>query len=442
MSVIPAGYKQTEVGVIPGGWDVTSLGNLSEFITSGSRGWASYYSDRGALFVRSQNVRDGQLDFTDRQFVNPPKGSEGNRTRLKRSDLLITITGNSVGNIALVEQDLGEAYISQHVGLVRLSEPERGTYICRFLAPGSVGNEQIFASQSGQSKPGLSLRNLQEFLVAIPPLPEQRAIAAILGALDDKIELNRATNATLEEIARTLFTSWFVEFAPVRAKAAGHAPHGMDAATAALFPDSLEDSPLGLVPEGWRVESLDRIATYLNGLALQKFPAEDDEYLPVIKIAQLRKGNTEGSDRASTTIPAAYIVDDGDVLFSWSGSLEVVLWCGGRGALNQHLFKVTSQEYPKWFYYFWTKHHLGEFQAIASGKATTMGHIQRHHLSAAHVFIPSPELLQYADEVIASMLDKLIALNIQMRQLKETRDTLLPKLLSSALRVKDIEASL
>ncbi len=183
-AVIPGGYKQTDIGVIPGDWNVTSLGNLSEFITSGSRGWASYYSDRGALFVRSQNVRDGQLDFTDRQFVNPPKGSEGNRTRLKRSDLLITITGNSVGNIALVEQDLGEAYISQHVGLVRLSEPEHGTYVCRFLAPGSVGNEQIFASQSGQSKPGLSLRNLQEFLVAIPPLPEQRAIATALSDVD------------------------------------------------------------------------------------------------------------------------------------------------------------------------------------------------------------------------------------------------------------------
>jgi type I restriction enzyme, S subunit len=183
-AAVRAGYKQTEVGVIPEDWEVTSLGQLSEFITSGSRGWASYYSQRGALFVRSQNVRDGQLDFTDRQFVNPPQGSEGNRSRLNRGDLLITITGNSVGNIALVEQELGEAYISQHVGLVRFSDPSRGSYICRFLAPGSVGNEQIFASQSGQSKPGLSLKNLQEFLVALPLPPEQHSIAATLTDVD------------------------------------------------------------------------------------------------------------------------------------------------------------------------------------------------------------------------------------------------------------------
>jgi type I restriction enzyme S subunit len=178
------GYKQTEVGAIPEDWCVLPLSGLSEFITSGSRGWAAYYADSGALFVRSQNVRDGRLDFADRQFVNAPLGAEGNRTRLKRSDLLITITGNSVGNVALVDEELGEAYISQHVGLVRLSDPLQGSYVCRFLAPGSAGNEQIFASQSGQSKPGLSLKNLQEFLVALPPVAEQRAITTALWDVD------------------------------------------------------------------------------------------------------------------------------------------------------------------------------------------------------------------------------------------------------------------
>ena len=169
---------------MPEDWGVLPLSDLSDFITSGSRGWAAYYADRGALFVRSQNIRDGRLDFADRQFVNAPLGAEGNRTRLKQGDLLITITGNSVGNVALVDEELGEAYISQHVGLVRLSSPLQGSYICRFLAPGSAGNYQIFASQSGQSKPGLSLKNLQDFLVALPPVAEQRAIATALSDVD------------------------------------------------------------------------------------------------------------------------------------------------------------------------------------------------------------------------------------------------------------------
>lgn len=204
MEVRP-GYKQTEVGVIPEDWTAESLGELSEFITSGSRGWAAFYSDQGALFVRSQNVRAGRLDFDDTQFVNPPKGAEGNRTRVRRNDLLITITGNSVGNVALVDCDFDEAYISQHVGLVRLSEVSLGSYVSRFLSPGSPGNNQIWASQSGQSKPGLTLRNLQDFLVALPPTQvEQRAIATALSDMDallDSLERLIAKKRNLKQAA-------------------------------------------------------------------------------------------------------------------------------------------------------------------------------------------------------------------------------------------------
>ena len=184
MEVKP-GYKQTEVGVIPEEWEVEPLGELSDFVTSGSRGWAQFYSESGALFIRSQNVRDGRLSFEDVQYVTPPPGAEGNRTKVRLNDLLITITGNSVGNVALVEQKFDEAYISQHVGLVRLKEPTRGAYICRYLSPNSPGNPQIAGSQSGQSKPGLNLQNLKDFRIALPPTPsELHAIATTLSDVD------------------------------------------------------------------------------------------------------------------------------------------------------------------------------------------------------------------------------------------------------------------
>lgn len=180
-----AGYKQTEVGVIPEDWMVERLGEQSEFVTSGSRGWAQFYSESGALFIRSQNVRDGRLSFEDIQYVSAPIGAEGNRTKVKLNDLLITITGNSVGNVALVEQTFDEAYISQHVGLVRLKEPTRGAYICRYLSPNSPGNPQIAGSQSGQSKPGLNLQNLRDFRIALPPTPDElHAIATALSDVD------------------------------------------------------------------------------------------------------------------------------------------------------------------------------------------------------------------------------------------------------------------
>ena len=155
----------------------------------------------------------------------------------------------------------------------------------------------------------------------VPPKHEQQAISRILGTLDDKIELNRKENETLEAMARTLFKAWFVDFEPVRAKLEGRWQRGqslpgLPAHLYDLFPERLAESELGEIPEGWEMRSLDSIANYLNGLALQKFPPEsDNDFLPVIKIAQLRAGNTNGADKASAQIKPEYVVVDGDVLF-------------------------------------------------------------------------------------------------------------------------------
>ena len=171
--------------------------------------------------------------------------------------------------------------------------------------------------------PGLNRNHLHQAEVRFPPdVVEQRAIAHILGTLDDKIALNRQMNETLEGIARALFESWFVDFDPVRAKTEGR-DTGLPKEIADLFPDNFEDSEVGEIPEGWRIHALDEIAVFLNGLALQKYPPRDDEWLPVIKIAQLRKGNTERADRASAQLDTAYVVEDGDVLFSWSESFPI-----------------------------------------------------------------------------------------------------------------------
>ena len=189
------------------------------------------------------------------------------------------------------------------------------------------------------------------------------------------------------------------------------------------------------IPKRWEVKAIDKIANFLNGLALQKHPPDNsDQYLPVIKIREMRQGITNSSDKASINIPKKYVIDDGDVLFSWSGSLEVVIWVFGRGALNQHLFKVTSN-YPKWFYYYWILEHLSEYRRIAKGKATTMGHIQRHHLTNSLVSIPSSSVLKKMNKVLDPILKKMIQNNVESRNLKQIRDLLLPKLMSGKIRV-------
>ena len=196
----------------------------------------------------------------------------------------------------------------------------------------------------------------------------------------------------------------------------------------------------GELPDGWASGSLLDIANYLNGLAMQKFrPADGENGLPVLKIKELRQGSCDASSElCSPSIKPEYIVHDGDVIFSWSGSLLVDLWCGGTCGLNQHLFKVTSEKYPKWFYYAWTAHHLARFVAIAADKATTMGHIKREELAKAEVVIPDMASMERIGGILQPMYDLIISNRIENRKLSVLRDTILPQLMSGELDVSDL----
>lgn len=177
------------------------LGDASASVTTGSRGWAEFYSESGPLFIRSQNIRNQVLDFTDLQRVQPPNGAEGSRTQTKPGDLLITATGNSVGNVAFVPQDLEKAYVSQHVALVRLKKPEMHRMLAAFFGPVGPGNEQIKKSQYGL-KPGLNLIDIKNFIIPLPSSNELSAITEKINQLDEaKIQHERhsASSAQLKQ---------------------------------------------------------------------------------------------------------------------------------------------------------------------------------------------------------------------------------------------------
>ncbi len=252
--------------------------------------------------------------------------------------------------------------------------------------------------------PGLNRETAyqQEFL--LPSVPEQKAIASVLSSLDDKIDLLHRQNTTLEAMAETLFRQWFVEE----------------------------------VQEDWEEKPLSRIANFLNGLACQKFPPTDAiNKLPVLKIKELSSGISENSDWATTNVKPEYIVENGDVIFAWSASLMVKVWDGETCVLNQHLFKVTSEEFPKWFYLYWCKHHLEEFIAISASHATTMGHIKRGDLDEAIVKVPQSQLLADMTEQMTPLLEKQITNAKQIKTLEKLRDNLLPKLMSGEVRIQD-----
>lgn len=299
--------------------------------------------------------------------------------------------------------------------------PIRGKVDIKFLYYAlSLCLKQFKNMSQGTSTKFLTVKILNSFSVQLPSISDQRRIASILSSLDRKIEMNNKINADLEEMAQAIFKNWFVDFEP--------------------FKDGkFVDSELGMIPEGWKVGRLTEIASYMNGLAMQKFPPENNEdSLPVLKIKELGQGfcGTD-SDRCSCNIKDECKIHNGDVIFSWSGTLLVDVWCGGDCGLNQHLFKVTSKDYPKWFYYYWTKHHLQEFIHIAKDKAVTMGHIKRGHLEEAMVAIPDNDSMEKAHELFEPILSKMISLRLESSRLSLLRDTLLPRLMSGELEVPE-----
>ena len=258
------------------------------------------------------------------------------------------------------------------------------------------------AEASTSAYPSLKPSDIESLEITVPPLPEQAAIASVLSSLDDKIDLLHRQNATLEKMAETLFRQWFVEEAK----------------------------------EEWETMPLSKMANFLNGLACKKFPPKNEiDKLPVLKIKELSSGITENSDWASTDVKSEYIVRNGDIIFAWSASLMVKIWDGQDCILNQHLFKVTSDKFPKWFYYLWCKHHLQEFIAIAKAHATTMGHIKRGDLDEAAVLIPSEKELDKMSLQMNSLIKKIELNNNQINSLTQLRDTLLPKLMSGEIKV-------
>ena len=343
----------------------------------------------------------------------------------------------------ILEADL-PCLLVQRVACLRALETQEQRFLY-YVIGSRAFTDHVLGIQTGTAVPHISGDQIRRFEYILPPLPEQRTIASVLGALDDKIELNRRMNVTLEDMAAAIFKAWFVDFEPVHAKANGATSFpGMPQEVFDSLPSGFVDSELGEIPEGWEVKSLDEIADYLNGLALQKYPPDDGPSLPRLKIAQLRKGNVEGADMSNSKVPEKYVVQDGDVIFSWSGSLLVKIWTGGNAALNQHLFKVTSEHYPKWFYHLWTAHHLDDFQRTAANKATTMGHIKRHHLSDARVVVPldsSSDSFASMTTIIDPLFDQCIANDLEARSLANARDTLLPKLLSGEVRIPIVESA-
>lgn len=254
---------------------------------------------------------------------------------------------------------------------------------------------------------------------------DQRKVVDVLSAIDRKIELNKQINDNLEAMAKQLYDYWFVQFDFPNEEGKPYKSSG----GAMVWNEKLKRE----IPQGWHCGTLLDIAEYTNGLACQKYRPTDNNKLPVIKIKEMHDGLSADTEWVKTDIPDDVKVFDGDVLFSWSASLEVMLWAYGNGGLNQHIFKVTSKNgYPRSFYFYQLIHYVGIFKQMAEARKTTMGHITQDHLKQSTIALPpNVDIANKLEEKLCPIFDEIVKNNQEIIVLTKQRDELLPLLMNS-----------
>ena len=400
------------------------LEDLCLQITDGKHGDCENQENSGYYFVSVKDIDEGEIHYSNaRQITKYDFEDTDKRTRLENEDILITNSG-TIGKFVFVNSPLSRKTTFQKS--VAIIKPNKNKILPKFLYYYLISEKRrLIEYAGGTTQKNLLLRDIRNFEVEVPDEFHQKKIIEILNTIDELIKTKKKLNKNLTKLIDTNFKNYLLNFEN-------------------YSEDDLVSSEFGPIPKEWEVNNLTGIANYQNGLAMQKFPPETPEdSFKVLKIKELRQGFfDESSDLCSKNIKEECIVYDGDVIFSWSGSLLVDIWTGGTCGLNQHLFKVTSSNFDKWFYYCWTKFYLDQFILIAKDKATTMGHIKRQHLEESLVLIPDEETYNNLTNLFKPLFEYLTKNKIEIKKLQSLRDTLLPKLMSGKIDVSKINCDL
>lgn len=391
-------------------WKSSTIENVCSLVTDGSH-FSPKSVSHGHYMVSVKDFTAYGFDFSNcRQISNEDyKKLEKSGCVPEYEDILIGKDGVRYFEDIIVYRQIERPALLSSIAILRCDTKEILPDFLYYLMRNPAFKQNIKDNYgSGSAIPRIILKDFKRMLIDYPCISKQSQIVSVLRSLDDKIGLNNKINENLYTLVKSIFSEYFLN--------------------------------LSSIPNDWKKGSLLDIANYLNGLAMQKFrPKEGEAGLPVLKIKELRQGFCDSnSEVCSSNIKPEYIIRDGDVIFSWSGSLLVDIWSGGTCGLNQHLFKVTSDIYDKWFYYLWTVHHLDRFIGIAADKKTTMGHIKREDIAKAEILIPSDKDYKKVGCVLKPLFELIITNKIEAQKIAKLRDTLLPKLMSGEINVADV----
>jgi type I restriction enzyme, S subunit len=444
-------HLESPLGEVPHEWRFDYLRNLVFKIGSGAtpRGGDSTYLARRENFalVRSQNVFDRHFDDIGLAYISDEQARQLRGVQLSPNDVLLNITGDGItfARACIVPEHVLPACVNQHVSIIR-TDPDVCSpgYLLAYLTHPAI-KSYIESFNAGGSRRAITKGHIESLVVPLPPLHVQRAIAAILSGFDDKIDLNRRMNATLEATARALFQSWFVDFDPVRAKAEGRQPEGMDAETAALFPDSFEDSVLGWIPRGWRISTIgEEVRVYggstpstkeprfwENGTHAWATPKDLSDLSTLVLLGTSRQVTDEGIQQISSGLLPA-----GTVLLSSRAPIGYLAITAIPMAINQgFIAMVCDRRLSNYYTLMWTAQNMDTIKGKANG--TTFMEISKGSFRPIPALVPSDEVLHVYNQIAAPLFDQIVKNEWVSRTLAETRDALLPRLISGEVRVGD-----
>ena len=420
----------------PSDWQIRSVEDVCKRVTSGgtpSRTCPDFYVDGSWPWVKTQELQDTWIDHTEEKITDEAVANSSAKV-LPPNTILLAMYGATVGQLGILRSPMtcNQACCAMIVD----SDKADFRYLYHHLR---YSRTQLKSLATGAAQQNLSGALIKSLLYPFPPLAEQKAIAAVLGALDDKIELNRRMNATLEAMARALFQSWFVDFDPVRAKLDGRKPIGLDETTAALFPDKFQDSTLGHIPKGWTVGKVSDLATLNRGAVNPgDFPAETFDHF---SLPSFDNGRTPKLELGSGIMSNKFTVTQNSVLLSklnphipriWLPDLhasrrsvcstEFMVACSKPGVSREYLFSLfTSSAFAS------------VYGTLVTGTTGSHQRIRPESVLDMTTVVSPPALIRAFTDIAKPMFDRINRNTEQSRTLATLRDTLLPKLLSGEL---------
>lgn len=399
----------------------------------------------GVPVIRGGDIRDGRIVFDDHKRVTEEVSNKFRRTILRGGELLINLIAEP-GHVAIVPKNLAGSNVSRDVAVIALNDSVDHRFVCYLLkSPDCV--QWLTSRLQGSVTQKINLNTLREVPVPLLPLCQQKAIAHILGTLDDKIELNRDMNQTLEAMAQAIFKSWFVDFDPVRAKMEGRQPAGMDAATAELFPDEFEESALGMIPKGWKISTIGESVKVVGGGTpstknLEYWEGGTFNWTTPKDLSSLQSPVLLNTERKITELGLKQIssglLPKGTVLLSSRAPIGYLVISDIPVAINQgYIAMIGEKKLPNYYILQWTLENMEIIKGRANG--TTFLEISKSNFRPIGILIPDSKILEKFVVQVEALYQQIVNNLKQSSTLASIRDTLLPKLLSGEIRIKEAE---